>query len=335
MTGAIAYFGNAGAVPKSDWTRARTLDVHFLRGVRHPTGEAVPIALAPLPIDARLDLWRRLTDEPPPDALTTQRLTPSQIVRVAKVTGGKAAAALKQCAGALITRSSPRLPTPYEWDDLVLPADVIAQLRAFEDQVRLRWTVYEEWGFARLTHLGNGIAALFGGPPAPARPWPRRSWRRSLGLELLRVDLAGVVSKYIGETEKKLRDVFDACEDSWSATVLRRGRRIVRQSHSGEGRARPLRQHRDRLSPAARSSPLTASQCWRRTAARISIRLSCGGCASSLNSCRRGPAERLALWRRALPPKAPNGETIRDEIDFSYLSDRLEHDRRRNQDRRA
>src|SRR5208282_2911854 len=95
------------------------------------------------------------------------------------------------------------LPTPYEWDDLVLPADITAQLRAFESQVRLRWTVYEEWGFARLTHLGHGISALFGGPSGTGKTMAAQVMARSLGLDLLRVDLAGVVNKYIGETEKK------------------------------------------------------------------------------------------------------------------------------------
>jgi hypothetical protein len=322
MTGAIAYFGNAGAVPKSDWTRARTLDVHFLRGVRHPTGEAVPIALAPLPIDARLDLWRRLTDEPPPDALTTQRLTPSQIVRVAKVTGGKAAAALKQYRRRPDHALLSTLPTPYEWDDLVLPADVIAQLRAFEDQVRLRWTVYEEWGFARLTHLGNGIAALFGGPSGTGKTMAAQVMAKSLGLELLRVDLAGVVSKYIGETEKKLRDVFDACEDSGAllffdeADALFGNRTQVKDAHdrfanieidyllqrieSFDGIAVLATNRRQDLDPAF--------------VRRLRF---------VIEFLPPRPAERLALWRRALPPKAPNGETIRDEIDFSYLSDRL------------
>ena len=215
MTGALAYFRNAEAA----------------RAVRLDSGADARCALscaacATRPARrCRLRSRRcrsrrgwicgaRLTAEPPPDALITQRLTPSEIVRAAELPRRAAAAVLKQHRRrpdhALLTS----LPTPYEWDDLVLPADVTAQLRAFENQVRLRWTVYEEWGFARLTHLGHGIAALFGGPSGTGKTMAAQVMAKSLGLELLRVDLAGVVNKYIGETEKKLREVFDACEDS-------------------------------------------------------------------------------------------------------------------------
>ena len=66
----------------------------------------------------------------------------------------------------------------------------------------------------RLTHLGQGISALFGGPSGTGKTMAAQVMARRLGLDLLRVDLAGVVNKYVGETEKKLREVFDACEDS-------------------------------------------------------------------------------------------------------------------------
>src|SRR6204780_4052874 len=87
-------------------------------------------------------------------------------------------------------------------------------LKDFEAHVRLRWEVYEDWGFGRLTPIGQGISALFGGPSGTGKTMAAQVLARSLGLELYRVDLAGVVNKFIGETEKRLRDVFDACEHS-------------------------------------------------------------------------------------------------------------------------
>ena len=70
----------------------------------------------------------------------------------------------------------------------------------------------DDWGFARLTSLGRGTTALFAGPSGTGKTMAAQVLARSLGLDLYRVDLAGVVSKYIGETEKHLREVFEACE---------------------------------------------------------------------------------------------------------------------------
>jgi len=323
MTGAIAYFRNAEAARESDWTRARTLEVCYLRGVRHPTSEALPITLAPLPIDARLALWRRATVAPPPDGLITQRLTPSEIVRAAALSPGMApAAALKQRGRrpdhALVTS----LPTPYEWDDLVLPSDLTSQLRAFETQVRLRWTVYEEWGFARLTHLGHGISALFGGPSGTGKTMAAQVMARSLGLDLLRVDLAGVVNKYIGETEKKLREVFDACEDSGAllffdeADALFGNRTQVKDAHDRFANIEIdyLLQRIERFDGVAILATNRRQDLDPAFVRRLRF---------VVEFLPPRPDDRLALWRRALLPTAPNGDVIRDKIDWSYLSERL------------
>ena len=210
MSGALAYFAEAELAQEADWARARALNVQFLRAARHATGEAREIALAPLSISARLDLWRRLCAERPPEGLVTHRHTPAEIAAAASNPAQPLRARARRPDHALLTT----LPLPYEWDDLVVTPDVADQLLGFESQVRLRWTVYEDWGFSRLTHLGQGISALFGGPSGTGKTMAAQVLARRLGLDLLRVDLAGVVNKYVGETEKKLREVFDACEDS-------------------------------------------------------------------------------------------------------------------------
>lgn len=319
MTGALAYFRNAQAAPESDWTRARGLGVAYLRGVRHPTGEAQPITLAPLPIDARLALWRRMTVAPPPPGLVALRLTPAEVVRAA---AQPAAAVVHQCRrrpdhGLLTT-----LPTPYGWDDLVLPPGITGQLRAFETQVRLRWTVYEEWGFSRLTHLGQGISALFGGPSGTGKTMAAQVVARSLGLDLLRVDLAGVVNKYIGETEKKLREVFDACEDSGAvlffdeADALFGNRTQVKDAHDRFANIEIdyLLQRIERFDGVAILATNRRQDLDPAFVRRLRF---------VVEFLPPRPDERLALWHRALPPYAPNGEPIRDGIDWSYLSDRL------------
>ena len=321
ITGALAYFRDADAASAADWSRARKLDVPYLRAVRHPTGEAVPIVLAPLPITARLMVWQHASSEPPPEGLITQRLTPAEITRGAATPPGLEPELKRRGRrpdNALLTS----LPCPYVWDDLVLPAEVISQLRAFETQVRLRWTVYEEWGFARLTHLGHGISALFGGPSGTGKTMAAQVLARSLGIDLLRVDLAGVVNKYVGETEKKLREVFDACEDSGAllffdeADALFGTRTQVKDAHDRFANIEIdyLLQRIERFDGVAILATNRRQDLDTAFVRRLRF---------VIEFLAPKPEERLALWQRALLPTAPNGETILDEIDWRYLSERL------------
>ncbi len=94
----------------------------------------------------------------------------------------------------------------------MLAPRTLAHLHEFEDQARDRGEVLDTWGFARLTSLGRGVTALFSGASGTGKTMAAQVIARSLGLELLRIDLAGVVNKYIGETEKHLRQLFDVSE---------------------------------------------------------------------------------------------------------------------------
>jgi len=99
------------------------------------------------------------------------------------------------------------------WDDLVL-ADAQKQiLRQLAAQARYRMTVYESWGFAEKGRRGLGISALFSGASGTGKTLAAEVLARELELDLYRIDLSGVVSKYIGETEKNLKQVFDAAEE--------------------------------------------------------------------------------------------------------------------------
>jgi len=97
---------------------------------------------------------------------------------------------------------------------LVLPDDVLETLHEIAAQVRHRATVHHAWGLGPDGSRGLGITALFTGEPGTGKTMAAEALAIELGLELHRIDLAGVVSKYIGETEKNLRRVFDAGEDS-------------------------------------------------------------------------------------------------------------------------
>ena len=111
-----------------------------------------------------------------------------------------------------------------------------------------RLTVYQHWGFAAKGARGLGISALFAGESGTGKTMAAEVLADELHLDLYRIDLASVVSKYIGETEKNLRRVFDAAEDSGAILALRRSRRAVRQTQRSARQPRPLRQHRSELS---------------------------------------------------------------------------------------
>jgi hypothetical protein len=99
------------------------------------------------------------------------------------------------------------------WDDIVLPADETGLLRQIAAQVGARARVYGEWGFARKMNRGMGISALFAGDSGTGKTMAAEVIARDLQLNLYRIDLSAVVSKYIGETEKNLRRLFDAADD--------------------------------------------------------------------------------------------------------------------------
>ena len=105
-----------------------------------------------------------------------------------------------------------RLRPTVGWDDLILGQQELRILHAIADQARNRWRVYEEWGFAAKTTRGLGLSALFSGPSGTGKTLAVEVLASDLDLDLYRTDLSAVISKYIGETEKNLRQLFDAAE---------------------------------------------------------------------------------------------------------------------------
>ncbi|HTB89310.1 MAG TPA: AAA family ATPase [Steroidobacteraceae bacterium] len=99
------------------------------------------------------------------------------------------------------------------WDDLVLPDTQQLVLHQLAAQVRHRMTVYETWGFSGKGRRGLGVSALFTGESGTGKTLAAEVLAHELRLDLYRIDLSSVVSKYIGETEKNLKQVFDAAEE--------------------------------------------------------------------------------------------------------------------------
>jgi ATP-dependent 26S proteasome regulatory subunit len=105
-----------------------------------------------------------------------------------------------------------RITPKATWQDIVLPAPEKALLRQIADQVAQRNRVYQDWGFERKMSRGFGVSALFAGESGTGKTMAAEVLANHLRLDLYRIDLSAVVSKYIGETEKNLRRLFDAAE---------------------------------------------------------------------------------------------------------------------------
>ena len=106
-----------------------------------------------------------------------------------------------------------RIEPAADWIDLVLPEPQMQTLREIALHVRQRAKVYETWGFEKKGARGLGISALFSGTSGTGKTMAAEVLANELRLDLYRIDLSAVVSKYIGETEKNLRRVFDAAEE--------------------------------------------------------------------------------------------------------------------------
>ena len=113
-----------------------------------------------------------------------------------------------------------RIEVAAEWEDLVLPEPQRETLREISAHVRNRATVYESWGFGLKGSRGLGISALFAGASGTGKTMAAEVLADELRLDLYRIDLSAVVSKYIGETEKNLRRVFDAAEESGAVLLF-------------------------------------------------------------------------------------------------------------------
>lgn len=124
-----------------------------------------------------------------------------------------AAAARSQC-GHELSAAACKIEPKYRWGDLVLPSDQTEQLREICAQALHRQTVYGEWGFDRKLSIGKGLNVLFCGPPGTGKTMAAEVIACELELDLYRIDLSQVVSKYIGETEKNLHRIFSTAADS-------------------------------------------------------------------------------------------------------------------------
>jgi SpoVK/Ycf46/Vps4 family AAA+-type ATPase len=190
------------------------------------------------------------------------------------------------------------------WEDLVLPEAQREVLRDVALQVRQRMRVYEEWGFGRAGARGLGISALFAGASGTGKTMAAEVLAGDLRLDLYRIDLSSVVSKYIGETEKNLRRIFDAAEEGGAILLFDEADALF-------GKRSEVKDSHDRYANIEVSYLLQRMECYRGLAI-LTTNLRSALDQAFLRRIRfvtqfpfPDPAQRAEIWRRVFPPATP------------------------------
>jgi SpoVK/Ycf46/Vps4 family AAA+-type ATPase len=204
----------------------------------------------------------------------------------------------------------------YTWTDLILTDKVRSQLRHLTDYLAQQETVYHRWGASKVRPRGFGMKALFSGGPGTGKTMAAEVIAHTLGLDMYRVDLSSVVSRWVGETEKNLKKIFDAAEGG-TAVIL------FDEADALFGSRGETKSSQDRFANQEVSFLLQ----------RLEVFEGCAILTTNLQEnideafLRRFGAviefpiptavQRRALWGRAIPAGAPRA----DDLDLDELSD--------------
>ncbi len=211
-----------------------------------------------------------------------------------------------------------RVVPRYRWEDLILPDKIVGQLKHLEHYLAQQETVMHHWGGQKIRPRGYGIKALFSGGPGTGKTMCAEVIAASLGLDMFKVDLSAVISRWVGETEKNLKEIFDAAEGGSSVILFD-------EADSLFGSRGDVKQAQDRFANQEVSFLLQ----------RLEVFEGCAILTTNLQEnideafLRRfgaviefplpSPPERKRLWERAIPENAPKG----DDLDLEYLSERF------------
>jgi YD repeat-containing protein len=249
----------------------------------------------------------------------THRLTYDQLHRVQRIrsaVGGDLDTAVRRLASGPLEQLTRRISPTRTWDDIVLSPDRKALLQSVVDRYRHANVVYDTWGFAATP--SRGLVALFSGPSGTGKTLASEIIAGALGLDVFKLDLSSVVSKYIGETEKNLEQIFDAA--SAGNMVL-----FFDEADSLFGKRSEVKDARDRYANIEVSYLLQRLEAYdglvilatnfeknvdeaflRRIHVRVEFAMP-------------GVEERRAIWEANLPTDAPVGD-----VDVDWLAHRFE-----------
>lgn len=197
-----------------------------------------------------------------------------------------------------------RIDSPAAWDDLVLPEAQRQTLRDIASHVRQRSRVYEQWGFSQKGSRGLGISGLFAGQSGTGKTLAAEVLANTLNLDLYRIDLSAVVSKYIGETEKNLRRIFDAAEEGGAILLFDEADALF-------GKRSEVKDSHDRYANIEVSYLLQRMESYRGLAI-LTTNLKSALDTAFLRRIRfvvqfpfPDATQRTAIWRRVFPQNAP------------------------------
>ena len=207
-----------------------------------------------------------------------------------------------------------RIDPVASWDDLVLPEEQRTVLRELVAQVRKRAIVHQDWGFGDRIARGLGIAALFHGASGTGKTLSAEVLANELGLDLFRIDLSSVVSKYIGETEKNLKKLFDAAERCGAVLLFDEADALF-------GKRTEVKDSHDRYANIEVGYLLQRMESYRGIAI-LTTNMKDSFDSAFLRRLRfivqfpfPGPQERKEIWRKCIPSKAPLSN-----VDFEKLA---------------
>lgn len=212
-----------------------------------------------------------------------------------------------------------RIEPQRRLDEVVLPPERMEQLREIECHIKNRSRVYVDWGFQKKLSLGRGLNVLFSGSSGTGKTMAAEALSREIGLDLYKIDLSSVVSKYIGETEKNLKRIFDEAEESNAilffdeADALFGKRSDVKDAHDRYANVeisyllQKMEEHEGIVILATNLSRNMDEAFLRRMQFVVEFPF---------------PEEdyRLLIWRSLLPEEAPVGE----DLDLEFLAGKLQ-----------